>query len=122
MSLNEIIEMFTLVSGLEMNEVSGLLPLLTDCKDHFEERMSSDLSESQRRRLAHACAVYAYYRVCLMYGSSRTGFIKAGDLQLEPGSPKELIAAAQRMWDEERSAITGMGDFDDSFAFRSVRA
>ena len=32
MSLKEIIERFTLVSGLEMKDVSRFMPIIVDCK------------------------------------------------------------------------------------------
>ena len=120
MSLNDIIERFTLVSGLEMNEVSRFLPLLIDCKEYFEERMADGLSDSHRRRLAHACAVYAYYRVCLTRTEGACSSIKAGDLQLTGPSRGELRDAARDLWREEREAVAGMVDLEDGFAFRSV--
>ena len=49
MSLNEIIERFTLVSGYERKEISRYLPIIRDCMDLFEERISCELTEIQRR-------------------------------------------------------------------------
>lgn len=120
MNLNEIIERFTLVSGLKMNEVSRYLPLIADCKGLFEERVTDVLSEARQRRLAHACAVYAYYRICLLLRDGGLDSFKAGDVQMNTAQIAEICAAAQRMWDTERAVIADIASFDDGFAFRSV--
>ena len=120
MNLNDIIERFTLVSGLTMNETSRYLPLLTDCKAYFEEHLRGELSGSQQKRAAHACAVYAYYRVCLLVRDGGFETFKAGDVQINPAKAAETCEAAQRMWDAERGMIADIVCFDDGFAFRSV--
>jgi hypothetical protein len=116
MSLNEVIERFTLVSGMEMTETSRVLPLILDCYEDFTERVRDGLSESQQRRLAHACAVYAYYRMCLIPQGDGIASLKAGDLQITAG---DRLAGAQRMWDEERAVVSKLIDFGGT-AFRSV--
>ena len=50
MSLKEIIVRFTLVSGLEMKEVSRFLPIIEDCRLFFESRVG-ELCEADMRRL-----------------------------------------------------------------------
>ena len=120
MNLNDIIERFTLVSGLSMNETSRYLPMLTDCIEWFGEHIPGELSPAQQRRAVHACAVYAYYRVCILLRDSGIGSFKAGDVQITAGNAAERCAAAERMWSEERSAIADIADFDGGFAFRSV--
>ena len=121
MSLHEIIERFTLVSGFRMEEVSRYLPLIGDCKALFDERLGGELSDSQRRRAAHACAVYAYYRVCMLLRDGGLESFKAGDVQMNTVDIADKCTAAQRMWDEEKQAVADIADFDGGFAFRSVR-
>lgn len=121
MNLHDVIERFTLVSGLTGSEVSRFLPLIVDCKEFFSEQIGSDLSVSQLKRAAHACAVYAYYRVCLMLRDGGTESFKAGDVQISSSKLGELCDAARRMWDEERTLVADIADFGgDGFAFRSV--
>ena len=120
MSLNEIIDRFALVSGLGMEEVSRYLTLIGDCKELFEERSPDGLSDAQERRLAHACAVYAYYRVCLLMRDGNFETFKAGDMQVSRGDIGEICEAALRMWEAERESISGIADMDEGFAFRSV--
>ncbi len=120
MNLNDIIERFTLVSGMTMSDASRYLPLIADCRAFFEERISGDLTAAQSRRAAQACAVYAYYRLCLLMRDTGLGTFKAGDVQIGAAKHSEQCAAAERMWTEERGMVADLGDFDDAFAFRSV--
>lgn len=120
MNLNEIIERFTLVSGWKMSEVSRYLPLIEDCKEQFAERAADDLSEAKRRRLSHACAVYAYYRVCLLLRDGGMENFKAGDVQISTAKIDDICNSAFRMWESERAVIADIISFDDGFAFRSV--
>ena len=120
MSLNEIIERFTLVSGLDMREVSRYLPILSDCMLMFEEKAGDGLTEAQRARLGHACAVYAYYRICMMIRDGGMKSFKAGDVQWQAADAHEAARSAERMWMTEQNAIADIASFDSDFAFRSV--
>lgn len=121
MNLHDVIERFTLVSGMTGSEVSRVLPLIVDCKEYFDEKIGDDLTASQQKRAAHACAVYAYYRVCLMLRDGGTESFKAGDVQINASKLSERCEAARRMWDEERGVVGDIGDFGgEGFAFRSV--
>ena len=117
MSLHEIIERFTLVSGLEMQDVSRYLTLISDCKALFDDMIDLELNGSERRRLAHACAVYAYYRISCMARDGGLQSFKAGDVQIVTDDD---CAAALRLWESERALIADIISFDDDFAFRSV--
>jgi hypothetical protein len=118
MSLNEVIERFTLVSGMEMTETSRFLPLILDCYETFTDHLRGELDASQQRRAAHACAVYAYYRMCLIPQDDGISSFKAGDLSITAG---DRLAGAQRLWDEERAAAADLVDFNDGCICRSVR-
>ncbi len=118
MSLNEIIERFTLVSGYERKEISRYLPVIVDCKEYFEERVSRELTISEHRRLVHACAVYAYYRVSRLGALTGVSNFKAGDVQLVMDEDNDT---AEKLWQEEKSAVADIVNFDDDFAFKAVR-
>lgn len=121
MNLNEIVERFTMVSGMKMSETSRYLPLIVDCKELFEERIGGGADARRLHRAAHACAVYAYYRVSLLLRDGGFDSFKAGDVQINSEKLSEICEAAERMWQEERRMIADIADFDDGFAFRSVR-
>lgn len=116
MRLKEIIERFTLVSGFEMKDVSRYLPIIADCKAFFEAR-AGEPDASDQRRLEHACAVYAFYRVSRIGGLSEVGSFKVGDVQVDIAAVAE---AAQKMWDIERESISDIIDIGSDFGFRSV--
>ena len=120
MNLHDIIERFTLASGMNRSEVSRYLPLILDCKGFFEEKLADNLSALQRKRAAHACAVYAYYRVCMMLRDGGLESFRAGDVQISTAKRTEVLEAARRMWREERDMIADIADFSDDFAIRSV--
>ncbi len=120
MSLKGIIDRFTLVSGLEMKDVSRFLPIIEDCRLYFEERLHDGLSEADQRRADHACAVYAFYKISMMGSADALKSFRVGDVQMEP---EPLGAYAERLWAEERESIADIVDIGDigSGLFRSVR-
>lgn len=118
MRLNDIIERFTLVSGLERKDVSRYLLLIVDCRDYFEQRLRDDLSEADMRRAVHACAVYAFYKISMLSAKDAVDTFKAGDVQFGLQADRADIKS---MWDSERAAVADILDIDDDFVFRSVR-
>ncbi len=119
MSLNEIIERFTLVSGYERKEISRYLPIIIECKEYFEERISRELTGPEHRRVVHACAVYAYLRISRLGRDTGVSSFKAGDVQLimdDDGG-----TSAEKLWEDEKASIAGIVAIDDDFSFRAVR-
>lgn len=119
MSLKGIIERFTLVSGLEMKDVSRYLPILIDCKEYFEAHFRHELSDSETRRAEHACAVFAYQKVSMIGGLSELDSFKVGDVQIGINA---LGSAAAKLWAQELDSVSDILDLDGDFAFRSVTA
>lgn len=117
MSLNEIIERFTLVSGWDMQEVSRYLPIIRDCAAYFEDSIGRELTDGERGRVAYACAVYAYYKIASVCRDGGLSF-KAGDVQV---NMDEICESARRMWESERREIADIVDIGGDFAFRSVK-
>lgn len=120
MSLNELIKRFLLVSGLQNKDVSLYLPVLIDSKALFEEKTARRvLSDRELRRLTHACAVYAFYKVSLYNNADALTAFKAGDVSF---SMESLRDRALHLWEKERAEISDLLSFsDDSFSFRGVR-
>ena len=117
MRFKEIIERFTLVSGLELKDVSRFLPILGDCRAYFESLLPEELSESDQRRAEHACAVYAFYRVSQMGRPDDLRSFKVGDVQMDVDAIGE---AAKKLWESERENVSDLIDISGGFAFRSV--
>ena len=116
MRLKEIIERFTLVSGFEMKDVSRFLPIIADCREFFEERLT-DPSDTDLKRAEHACAVYAFFRISQLGRLDDLSSFKVGDVQMNVEAVGE---AAKKLWEAERENISDLIDMGGSFAFRSV--
>lgn len=117
MSLKDILDRFALVSGLSAKETARLLPIIEDCRDWFEERLKSDLSESEQRRAAYACAVYAYYKVSRIAQPDEVSSFKVGDVQMTVFPQAEK---AEKLWAEERESISDIMDAGVAFGFKGV--
>lgn len=120
MSLNELIKRFLLVSGLKSSDVSLYLPVLIDSKALFEEKAKTKaLSPIDRRRLTHACAVYAFYKISLYQNADALTSFKAGDVSFTTESLRKRAAA---VWEAERACVDDLISFSDSdFSFIGVR-
>ena len=120
MSLNELIKRLLLVSGLQKKDVSLYLPVLIDAKTLFEEKTQDrSLTDAERRRLTHACAVYAFYKVSLYNNADALTSFKAGDVSFTVQSLKKRASSLR---ETERAEIADLIRFSDSdFAFMGVR-
>jgi len=120
LSLKDVLDRFALVSGLEQEEISKWIFVITDCIKYFESRLNINLlSDIQKSRLTHACAVYSYYKYTLMTFASKSAKFKAGDLEITQS--ENMLECAHSMWQQEKSEIVDIIDFDD-FCFSRVRA
>ena len=77
-----------------------------------------ELTPAEHRRAVHACAVYAYYRISRLGRDVGVGSFKAGDVQLVMD---ESGAVAEKLWQEEKTAVADIVAIDDGFSFRAVR-
>lgn len=119
MSLKDVLNRFALVSSLEQQEISKWIFVVVDCIKYFESRVNTDsLSELDKRRLSHACAVYAYYKYSLMNYASGVQRFKAGDVEIT--TAESMSDNAHKMWQNEKKEIADIFDFDD-FHFCRVR-
>ncbi len=119
MSLSDVINRFSLVSGLDPKEISMYLPMIVDAIAVFEEKTKGrELSALETRRLTHACAVYAYYKVSLCRNTEELSSFKAGDVSI---SVEIVRANALSMWEKERDELSDIISFSDSdFSFLGV--
>ena len=120
MSLKELIKRFMLVSGCGEKDVSLYLPVLIDAKSLFEKKAGDQpLCEASVRRLTHACAVYAFYKVSLYNNADALTSFKAGDVSFTVESMRKR---ALSLWEKERAEIGDLICFSDNdFTFMGVR-
>ncbi len=118
MSLKDVLNRFALVSSLEQEEISKWIFVIVDCIKYFESRVNTKvLSDEQKSRLTHACAVYAYYKYSLMNFASNFSKFKAGDVEIT--NAENITDTAHVMWQNEKKEIADILDFDD-FCFCRV--
>lgn len=118
MSLKDVLDRFALVSGLSGEEVSKWVFVIIDCIKYFEKALKNKtVSENDKRRLIHSCAVYAYYKYSLMMLASNITKFKAGDIEIT--CSENLSDTAHQMWQIEKKEIADIIDFDD-FCFCRV--
>lgn len=119
MSFKDVLDRFALVSGLEQEQISKWFFVVLDCIKYFESKVNvAKLSRSNYRRLVHACAVYAYYKYSLFSFANSTQKFKAGDVEITQS--ESITDKAHIMWQQEKSEIADIIDFDD-FSFMRVR-
>lgn len=117
MSLKDVLNRFTLVSGFERDRVSHYLPIILDCIRIFQEKIqNNNFSEVDMLRLTHACAVFAYYKVSLCLGSESFTSFKAGDVEFDVENVKQT---ALSVWESEKAQIADLLGNDD-FSFMRV--
>lgn len=118
MSVKDVVNRFALVSGLEQDKVSDWFFVIVDCIKYFESMLKGKkLSDVQKRRITHACAVYAYYKYSLINFASKNSRFKAGDVEIS--TSENLCDHAHNMWQQEKKEIADIVDFDD-FCFMRV--
>ncbi len=120
MSFKDVVDRFALVSGLEQEEISKWVFVILDCIDYFESMIKGKtLTESESKRLSHACAVYAFYKYSLYNFSDNSSKFKAGDIEITKA--ENLSDKAHAMWQEEKKEVSSIVDFDD-FTFMRVKS
>ncbi len=118
MSLKDVLDRFALVSGLEQEEISKWIFIIVDCIKYFESKLKNkDLDKAQSKRLAYACAVYAYYKYALANSANTAYSLKAGDVEITKAS--DMIESASLMWQNQKQEIADLVSFDD-FCFTRV--
>ena len=120
MRLSDVIQRFTLVSGLEPEEVSHWTVLCVDAMNEIREQAGAIESRNEQEvlRLSNAAGVYAYYKYCLYTYSSKIKTFSAGVISVT-ASVDELEHAA-KMWEAEREACSDLLGGSGDFCFRRV--
>ncbi len=114
-----VLRRFELVSGMSKERESSYITLIMDCIDAFCARLPErDYTDVERRRLTHACAVYAYYRVSMCLEDEHVSSFKAGDISFSRDDDR---SGASVMWEAEKAEIGDLVDLGDGFRFKGVR-
>lgn len=120
MRLSDVILRFTLVSGLEPEEVSKWTVLCVDAMNEISEsvRSSKGKSEKEALRLSNAAGVYAYYKYCLYTYSSKIKTFSAGVINVT--STEDEMEHARKMWEAEKEMCADLLVDKGDFCFKGV--
>lgn len=121
MRLNETINRFTLVSGLEPEEVSKWTVLCCDASKEIERMVlpGAVLSEENILRLSKAAGVLAYYKYCMYeYGAKVKGFT-AGNVNVTMAQTE--TEHAEKLWKAEKESLWDILGTESNFSFQGVR-
>lgn len=119
LDLQDILERFSLISGLSAEEALLWEPLLLDAQYEIESKLKTDIDQTAHgRRLNVAAAALGFYKYTL-YRLSGTGMgsFSAGDLSISLND-KESINIALNIWQEAKASIYDLLE-DSDFLFKS---
>lgn len=122
MRLSNVLERFSLVSGLEGKELSRYAPLCADAISRIKAGMKlplESLGDEDVRRLEGCAAAMSFYKYTLCAPEGSVESFGAGALSIRLG--KNPIERARMMLMEECRAVAHIVSFEDDFAFRGVR-
>ncbi len=121
MRLNEVINRFTLVSGLEDAEVSKWSVLCSDAMQELSAQLLPDAEkkEGASLRLSNCAGVLAYYKYCLYNTADRVRSFTAGSVSVNIDD--NTLEHARLMWEQERKGVADLLCDESSFCFRRVR-
>lgn len=120
MRLNEVINRFSLVSGLEPSEVTRWTPVCIDAMNEIKSKALPEALENEgdMLRLSSCAGVLAYYRYCMYLREDRTKQFTAGAVSVTLENPD--IEKAHRLWEFERESVSELLLATDGFCFRRV--
>ncbi len=121
MRLNETINRFALVSGLEPEEVSKWTVLCCDASKEVERMVPRGvtLSEEDTIRLSRGAGIYAYYKYCMYAYVTKVKAFTAGNVSVTIS--QDEVEHAEKLWKAERESLCDILGEESGFCFRGVR-
>lgn len=120
MNFDQVIEKFSLLSGLESNTANQWRWLCMESFQAYKERIRTENEQDGCcDSVSAAAAAFAYYKYTLLHEEKETNSFKAGDVTI--GFSNHSIENAYTIWKQaEQSAAKWLKD--DGFYFRKVRS
>ena len=122
MRLNETIERFTLVSGLEPEEVSKWTVICSDASNEIQRMVLPGVKYTEENilRLSKAAGVLAYYKYCMYAHVTKVRAFTAGDVSVTV--TQDEMEHAEKLWNAEREALCDIIYIGEPFCFQGVKA
>lgn len=120
LDLNAILNRFTLLSNIPLDEIGPFVPICSDAKTEIQLKIRPNVDESaEGERLEAAAAALSFYKYTLYNASLQsTQSFSAGDVSIKEDT-KQQIENARLMWNETRASIRDLLQ-DDEFCFQQV--
>ena len=121
MRLNEVINRFALMSGLEPGEVTRWTPVCIDAMNELKSKLLPDALSSEENilRLSACAGVLAYYRYCLYKSGSEPKSFTAGAVSV---TVSELdVEKAYKLWEFEKKSVENLLASSEDFCFKRVK-
>lgn len=120
MRLNEVINRFSLVSGLEPDEVSKWIPVCIDAMNELKGKLLPDVLDKEENvlRLSACAGVLAYYKYCLYQQGRDVKSFTAGSVSIAMSEfdPQK----ARKLWELERASVADLLVSPEDFCFKRV--
>lgn len=120
MNLQSVIERFSIVAKLSIEETSPWIDLCKDSTEEIERNLKSDVDiELNSRRLESAAAALSFYKYTL-YRASASGMesFSAGELKIK-NDCNSSVRIASTIWREAKKSISDLLK-DTDFAFERI--
>lgn len=120
MRLNEVINRFSLVSGLEPSEVTKWTPVCIDAMNEIKSKALPEAleNEADMLRLSACAGALAYYRYCMYKNEDRTKQFTAGAVSVTMENTN--TEKAHKLWEFERKSVEDLLVSTEDFCFRRV--
>ena len=119
LDIQKILERFSLISSLPMEEAVGYTALCSDAAGELVRRLRGVVNEENASRLQAAAASLAFYRYA-MYQAANGEDFTVGDITVSSGR-NDKVKLAREIWLEAQREISDLLE-DDGFVFRGVKA
>lgn len=120
MRIERVAERFSLLSGLEGEELSKWTPLLKDGVAYVSALLKKGVKEENHlERLESATATYAYYKWILCSEDNNATSFKAGDVTVSQSHSGATADWAYQLWKQSLNEIADITVSDDFF-FKGV--
>lgn len=117
LDIQEILERFSLISSLPMEEAVGYTALCSDAAGELTRRMRCPVSDGNASRMQAAAASLAYYRYA-MYQAANAEDFSIGDITVSSGR-NDKIKLAKEIWLEAEQEVSDLL-WDNGFVFCGV--
>ncbi|MGN1131922.1 MAG: hypothetical protein ACI4RL_03375 [Ruminococcus sp.] len=120
MRIERVAERFSLLSGIEGEELSKWTPLIKDSVAYVSALIKPGVKESEHLELLEsASATYAYYKWILCSEEKDSSSFKAGDLTVSQSHSGATSQLAYQLWKQSLNEIADI-TVSDNFFFKGV--